>query len=60
MRGADFGALQLTRSQIRDLLNRREANEKKAEQNGGMTSSVHLIPAIRNEIEEIFRKALAE
>ncbi|HEY4497873.1 MAG TPA: hypothetical protein VJC20_03950 [Candidatus Paceibacterota bacterium] len=57
---ADFGALQLVRSQIRDTLAKKEANEKKAEQNGGMTSSIHLISAIRKEIEEIFRQALAE
>lgn len=57
---AEHGLLQLVRSKIRDALARREANEKKAQQNGGMTSSVHLIPMIRKEIEEIFSQALAE
>lgn len=57
---ANRGALQLVQSKIKEKLADRLVNEKKSEMSGGMTSSVHLIPMLQEEINKIFVEALAE
>ena len=46
------GELQLVQSKIRSALAKRLASEKQAQQSGATTSSVHLIPALQDALEE--------